>query len=80
MLCNIVDHRDRPYRWKRVNAIIEPTFHDNSCADSDEAEENHEADVYDKREGISLAEAVAWASAKPYAATLFLYDEGRGTS
>ncbi len=79
MLCNIVDHRDRRYRWKRVNAIIEPIFYDNSCADSDQAEQDPQAAVYEQREGISLGEAVAWASAKPYAATLFLYDESCGT-
>ena len=80
MIWNIIDRRKRRYRWKRINAIIEPTFHDNSCLDSDQTEEDPDAGVYEQREGISLAEAVTWATTKPYAVTLFLYDEGRGTS
>jgi hypothetical protein len=80
MIWNIIDRPERQYRWKRINAIIEPTSHDNSCRDNDQAEEDHDARIYERREGISLAEAVAWASAKPYAVTLFLYDEGRGSA
>jgi hypothetical protein len=80
MIWNIIDKRERRYRWKRINAIIEPTWHDNSCHDSDQAEEDLDAGVYEQREGISLAEAVEWANAKPYPVTLFLYDEGRGTA
>ena len=80
MIWNIIDRRERRYRWKRVNAIIEPTWHCNSCRDSDQAEEDPDARVYEQREGISLAEEVEWANAKPYPVTLFLYDEGRGTT
>jgi len=77
---NIIDRRERHYRWKRVNAIIEPTSHDNCCQDSDQAEEDPDAAVYEQREGISLAKAVGWADAKPYRVTLYLYDEGCGTT
>jgi hypothetical protein len=80
MIWNIVDNRERRHRWKRINAIIEPTWHDNSCQDSDQADEDAEAAVYEQREGISLEEAVAWATAKPYGVTLFIYDEGCGTA
>jgi hypothetical protein len=80
MIWNIVDRRERCYRWKRVNAIIEPTSHDNCCQDSDQAEEDPDAAVYEQREGISLTKAVAWADAKPYRVTLYLYDEGCGTT
>jgi hypothetical protein len=53
MIWNIIDGRERRYRWKCVNAIIEPAWHDNSCRDSDQAEEDdpYAAD-YEKREGI----------------------------
>jgi hypothetical protein len=78
MIWNIIDKRERHYRWKRINAIIEPTWQDNSCKDSDQAEKDPDADVYDEREGVSLTEAIEWANAKPYPVTLFLYDEGRG--
>jgi hypothetical protein len=79
MIWNIIDNRERRYRWKRLNASIEPTWADNSCRDSDQAEaDDPGAVVYEKREAISLAEAITWANAKPYAVTLYLYDEGRG--
>src|SRR5260370_27487839 len=80
MIWNIIDRRERRYRWKRVNAIIEPTSHDNCCQDSDQAEEDPDAAIYEQREGISLAKAVEWADAKPYRVTLYLYDEGSGTA
>jgi hypothetical protein len=78
MIWNIIDNRERRYRWKRINAIIEPTWHCNSCRDSDQAEEDPDARVYEQREDISLAEAVKWANGKSYPITLFLYDEGCG--
>ena len=60
MIWNIIDRRKRPYRWKRVNAIIEDTWHDNSVLDSDAAPENlsDAVVVYDQRESITLAEAI----------------------
>jgi hypothetical protein len=33
MIWNIVDGRERPYRWKAIKAIVEPTWHDNKVAD-----------------------------------------------
>jgi len=36
--------------------------------------------VYDERQGISLAEAIAWANGLSDRVTLYLYDEGRGTT
>jgi hypothetical protein len=80
MIWNIIDNRERRYRWKRINAIIEPTWQDNSCQDSDQAEVDRDASCYEERMNISVAEAVAWATAQPYAVTLHLYDEGRGFS
>jgi hypothetical protein len=77
MIWNIADHRTRPYRWKRINAIVEAIWHDNSREDSDQAGEVPEEIVYDKREGISLADAIAWASGLPDRVTLYLFDEGR---
>lgn len=82
MIWNIVDRRKRPQRWRKINAIIEPTWHDNSCADADEAEEMPGDDDFsiDQREGVSLAEAITWASDAPCPVTLFIYDEGDGTT
>ena len=80
MIHNIVDNRTRPYRWRRINAIIEATAHDNSCADSDQQPESDDDVVYQQREGISLAEAVHWAMSARSPVTLYLYDEGAGTT
>jgi hypothetical protein len=79
MIWNVIDHRKRPYRWKAITAIIEPVSHDNSCADSDQADEKDEgAILYDHRAEISLADAVVWAQSQPFAVTLYLYDLGEG--
>jgi len=80
MIWNVIDKRVRPYRWKRINAIAEATCHDNSCRDSDQAESSPDDIVYAQRESISLADAIAWANSLPGGVTLFLYDEGRGTT
>lgn len=80
MIWNIIDHRQRPYRWREVNAIVEAVEHDNSCLDADQAPESDPALVvdYDALEGVSVEEAVRWASGQRCPVTLFLYDAGRG--
>ena len=80
MIWNIIDKRRRPYRWKTVNAIIEPTYHDNTVADSDQVEDVPENfSPYDERENISVSDAVQWANSVKYPVTLYLYDQGEGT-
>jgi hypothetical protein len=78
MICNIVDSRKRRHRWKRINAVIEATSHDNCVDDADEQSETVDDILYDERKHISIAEAVAWANSQPSPVTLFLYDEGEG--
>jgi len=82
MITNVVDRRERPHRWRRINAIIEATWNDNPVADSDQADrpDDEVYVMYDAREGISLADAVAWAQAETCPVTLYLYDEGKGTT
>jgi hypothetical protein len=80
VIYNIIDKRMRPYRWRKINAIIEATAHDNSCADSDQQPESDDDVTYDQREGISLAEAVQWAISAGSPVTLYLWDEGDGTA
>lgn len=80
MIWNIIDRRERPYRWKVVNAVIEAVEHDNSVVDADQAPD---ADVhvvvdYAQREAVSVHEAIVWANAQGCPVTLFLYDEGAG--
>jgi hypothetical protein len=78
MLCNIIDRRERPYRWRRVNAVIEATAHENGVKDGDAMPESSDDVVYEQRESISLEVAVAWANEQAASVTLFLYDEGDG--
>lgn len=82
MIWNIIDRRKRPYRWKRVNAIIEAVESDNSCSDSDQAAraDAMEAIDYEERERLSVAEAIKWANEQHCSVTLYLYDEGAGTT
>lgn len=81
MILNVIDKRKKRYRWKRVNAIIESAWHDNGVEDADQAERRDDVEIaYDANESISVAEAIDWASSKEDGVTLFLYDEGCGTS
>ena len=82
MIWNIIDRRERVHRWKRVNAIIEAVEHDNSCVDADQAPDFDVMEVidYEQREGVSVSDAVEWATQQRCPVTLYLYDEGRGTA
>jgi hypothetical protein len=82
VIWNVIDKRTRPYRWARINAIIEATWHDNSVNDSDQAEgASAETEItYDEREGIALHEAINWANTQSCPVTLYLYDDGKGTT
>jgi len=74
MIWNVVDERERRYRWKRINAVIEPTWQDSSCADSDQADKGSALDPCEARKGVSVADAIAWASGKAHPVTLYLND------
>jgi hypothetical protein len=77
-LCNIIDRRKRPYRFLKINAVVEPTCHDNPCVDADYAERGYVGIGYDEQEHGSLAAAVVWAQSFDHAVTLYLYDEDGG--
>ena len=76
MIWNVIDQRKRPYRWMRVNAIIEAIEHDNSCLEADQAEEASPSLVIDheRRDHISVREAIDWAHEARCPVTLYLYD------
>ncbi|HEV7323004.1 MAG TPA: hypothetical protein VGO04_30745 [Ensifer sp.] len=74
MIWNVVDNRSRPYRWKRVNAVVEAIEHDNSCLDANQADEAAEAVDHARRDGISVCEAIEWGNRQPSPVTLYLYD------
>lgn len=78
MITNVVDHRKRPYRFLKVNAVIEPTRHDNSVEDADRIEGKDSWFGYDEKEHISINDAFHWAESHHDNVTLFLYDEDGG--
>ena len=80
MILNIIDRRTRCHRWQKVDAIIEATWHDNSCKDADKAEVSYEQPDFEEWPGISVAEAITRASVLPSSLTLYLYDFGADLS
>jgi hypothetical protein len=76
MICNIQDHRKMPHRWKRVHAIVESTYLDNSVVNSDFAPMTDSGPLYADSDGedISLNEAILWANSFEEPVTLYLYD------
>lgn len=78
MLVNIIDRRKHPYRFLKINAIIEPTRHDNRIKDADHANGKDNWIGYDEREHIKLIDAIEWAVTFPDELTLYLYDEDSG--
>ena len=79
MIFNIIDRRKHSYRWKKITAIAEPTYHDNAVPDSDQVDLPPSGfSPYEQREEISVSDAVLWVRSLPYEATLYLYDLGDG--
>jgi hypothetical protein len=75
MIANIIDRRKRRYRWKKINAVIEPTYHDIDIDDADQIDVPSPGfPIYDRRLAISVADAIAWATEIDCPVTLFLYD------
>jgi len=76
VLYNLVDGRERRFRWQKIKAIIEPTCHDNPVKDSDQVPPPPRSSmlVSEIKNGISLNEAVKWAEEQTVPVTLFLYD------
>ncbi len=77
MITNIIDRRKRPYRFLKVNAVVEATWQDNACEDADQVE-NAVGPVYEEEEHITVAEAIQWAHGFASLVTLYLYDEDGG--
>lgn len=75
MILNVIDNRKLRYRWKQVNAIVEPTWHDNSSGDSDQAEPTEGELDYKEKNKISVNEAIKWADNFSFLVTLYLYDD-----
>jgi hypothetical protein len=79
MIRNVIDNRKMKYRWKAVDVVIEPTWHDNTCALADKSEkyENLEGIGYDELLSVPIYEAFCKADEIKYPVTLYLYDDGQ---
>jgi hypothetical protein len=74
MIANVIDNRKSPYRWKHVNVVAEPAWHDNKCRDADQAEPAVGELDYEEQAGISVNDAIKWANELPFFVTLYLRD------
>lgn len=75
MIANIMDLRERPYRWKSVIAVVESTAKDNVSEDADKVESDIGIQIdYAEKEGVSIREAIQWAERFDGLVTLYLYD------
>lgn len=84
MIINIVDGRKHKFRWKNIEAIIEAVQHDNNLkkfpgSDNYDTPASEDWCGYEERVGISLQDAIIWASEFPHPVTLFIYEVGGGT-
>ena len=77
-IANIIDRRKHPYRFAKINAVVEPTYHDNSIDDADKVKPGYAGVGYDEREHITMADAIVWAGSFAEPTTLFIYDHDDG--
>lgn len=74
MIWNIVDNRSNSYRWACIDAVIEPTWHDNGCIGADQTVQVQGETDFEMRKGLTLADAVTWAHGLAFPVTLYLRD------
>ena len=75
MIVNVMDLRERPYRWKSVCAVVQAAVKDNEAEDSDQVSQALGVEIdYAERSGISVRDAVLWAEGLGGMVTLYLYD------
>ena len=75
MLINILDLRERTYRWSKILAVLESATKDNEAEDADQVEADLGVQVdYAEKQDISVREAVLWAEQAGGPVTLYLYD------
>ncbi len=75
MIVNVLDLRERPYRWKNLCAVVQSAAKDNVAEDADHVREDLGVEIdYAERVGISLRDAVLWAEGLGGMVTLYLYD------
>ncbi|MCV6591823.1 MAG: hypothetical protein OIF48_02645 [Silicimonas sp.] len=75
MIVNVMDLRERPYRWKNICAVVQSATKDNVAEDADQVREGLGVEIdYAERMGITVREAVQWAEGLGGMLTLYLYD------
>lgn len=63
MIVNLIDLRENPYRWKSILAVVESAAKNNEAEGGDPVETGLSVEIdYAEREGISVRDAVLWAS------------------
>lgn len=78
MLMNLIDLREKPYRWKTVVAVVESAAKNNAAEESDHVEMSGGVEIdYAEREDITVRDAVLWAEQLQGKVTLYLYDRDR---
>ena len=78
MLMNVIDLREKPYRWKTVVAVVESAAKNNAAEDADLVEEAGGIEIdYAEREDLTVRDAVLWAEQLQGKVTLYLYDQDR---
>lgn len=76
MLVNVIDLREREYRWSRVMAVLESATKNNEAEDADQVKPGLGIEIdYAERTGLSVREAVLWAEKTDGPLTLYLYDD-----
>ncbi|MCG6884174.1 MAG: hypothetical protein LJE62_10525 [Silicimonas sp.] len=75
MLMNVIDLRERPYRWKNVLAVVESASKNNSAKDADKIETAAGIEIdYAERDDLNVRDAVLWAEGLQGRVTLYIYD------
>jgi hypothetical protein len=78
MIVNVVDLREKQYRWKSILAVVESASKNNVAEDADVTEAALGVEIdYAEREDISVREAFLWAEQVQGKVTLYLYDKDR---
>ncbi|MEM7632043.1 MAG: hypothetical protein AAF227_08515 [Pseudomonadota bacterium] len=78
MLMNVIDLREKPYRWKSVVAVVESAAKNNAAQDADAVENAAGIEIdYAEREDLTVRDAVLWAEQLQGKVTLYLYDKDR---
>ena len=78
MILNVIDLREKPYRWKAIVAVVESAAKNNAAKDADPVEQAVGIEIdYAEREDVSVRDAILWAEGLQGKVTLYLYDKDR---